>query len=97
MLKFAELADRTAKHLNVSPNFALKSIEAALQVLSEQFAQGEGVELGSFGEFRVREVPAHEGKNPHGGSFHIPTYRRPYFQPFRRLLKAMNPSREAKR
>ena len=62
-----ELVDAIAKKTELSKKDAEKALKAFTDVVAEELAKGEKIQLVGFGTFEVAERPAREGRNPRTG------------------------------
>lgn len=66
-MKKAELIAAMAAKAGMKKTDAQKAIDAFIEVVSEELAAGEKVQLTGFGTFEVSERAAREGRNPQSG------------------------------
>ncbi len=82
----SELIDTYATEAGISRQRAAVIVDAFFSALTEALAQGNRVELRSFGNFSVREYRSYEGRNPKTGeTVFVPEKRLPYFKPSAQL------------
>lgn len=62
-----DLADRIASD-GLSKADARKLVDSVFSAIAEAAAKGEEVSLNGFGKFKVKDVPAREGRNPSTGA-----------------------------
>ena len=63
-----ELIDAVAAGAGVSKNEASKTVQAALDVITEAVSRGEAVQLIGFGAFSQGQRAARTGRNPTTGA-----------------------------
>ena len=63
----AELVAAIAEKTELSKKDAEKALKAFTDVVSEELAKGEKIQLVGFGTFEVSERAAREGRNPQTG------------------------------
>ncbi|MDD7388357.1 MAG: HU family DNA-binding protein [Lachnospiraceae bacterium] len=66
-MKKAELIAAMAAKAGIKKTDAQKALDAFIEVVSEELAAGEKVQLTGFGTFEVAERAAREGRNPQSG------------------------------
>lgn len=66
-MKKAELVDAIAKKAEIKKVEAQKVLEAFIEVVGDELAAGEKVQITGFGTFEVSERAAREGRNPQSG------------------------------
>ena len=66
-MKKAELIAAMAAKAGMKKTDAQKALDAFIEVVSEELAAGEKVQLTGFGTFEVSERAAREGRNPKSG------------------------------
>lgn len=65
-------------------------LEASIATLTEKAAAGEDAVLPGFGKFKVKDVPARQGRNPGTGAvIDIPASRKLSFTPAKALKEAL--------
>ena len=85
-----ELAAAVAEKAGVSKADAAKALNAFFEVVSEELAKGEAVQIIGFGTFEVAEYQARTGRNPQTGApLEIPGGKRPKFTAGASLKKAV--------
>jgi integration host factor subunit beta len=78
----SELIDKYAEDAGISRQRAAVIVDAFFTSLTDALADGNRVELRSFGNFSVREYRSYEGRNPKTGeTVFVPEKRLPYFKP----------------
>jgi DNA-binding protein HU-beta len=63
-----ELIDHVAGVTGVGKDGVKKVLDASLSTISEKAAKGEDVALAGFGQFKVKDTPARQGRNPATGA-----------------------------
>ncbi|MCI7098408.1 MAG: HU family DNA-binding protein [Lachnospiraceae bacterium] len=66
-MKKAELIAAMAAKAGIKKTDAQKVLDAFIEVVSDELAAGEKVQLTGFGTFEVAERAAREGRNPQSG------------------------------
>lgn len=66
-MKKAELVAAIAAKADIKKADAQKALDAFVEVVGEELAKGEKIQLTGFGTFEVSERAAREGRNPHSG------------------------------
>lgn len=62
-----ELADTLASQTGSTKADARKAVDLVLAAIADAAAKGEEVSLNGFGKFKVKDVPARDGRNPANG------------------------------
>jgi len=87
----AELADRIAAATGGTKADARRNADAVLAAIADAVAAGEEVSLNGFGKFKVKDVPAREGRNPAtGAAMTIAAARKLSFAPAKALKDKVN-------
>ena len=85
-----ELAVGVAERSGLDNGQAKAAVEATLEEISKQMADGNEVRLTGFGKFSAVQRPAREGRNPQtGASMQIAAKRVPKFSAGAELKKAV--------
>jgi len=63
----AELADKLAVETCVTKADAKKTLDAVFGAIGDAATAGEQISLNGFGNFKVKDSPAREGRNPSTG------------------------------
>ena len=66
-MKKAELIAAMAAKAGIKKTDAQKALDAFIEVVSDELAAGEKIQLIGFGTFEVAERAAREGRNPQSG------------------------------
>ena len=83
----AEIAEKT----ELSKKEAEKALKAFTDVIAEELAKGEKIQLVGFGTFEVSERAAREGRNPKTGeTIQIAASKTPKFKPGKALKDQVN-------
>ena len=64
----SDLADLLAGQTGATKVDARKTIDLVFAAITDAVAKGEEVSLNGFGKFKVKDVPAREGRNPATGA-----------------------------
>ena len=63
-----ELLAQVAATTGMNQEGVRKVLDAAFAAITEQAGRGETVALAGFGQFKVKESPARQGRNPASGA-----------------------------
>ena len=86
-----ELVVAMAEKTELSKKDAEKALKAFTDVVAEELAKGEKIQLVGFGTFEVVERPAREGRNPKTGeSMKIAASKAPKFKAGKALKDGVN-------
>ena len=86
-----ELVAAMAEKTELSKKDAEKALKAFTDVVAEELAKGEKIQLVGFGTFEVAERPAREGRNPKTGeSMKIAASKAPKFKAGKALKDMIN-------
>lgn len=86
-----ELIAAIAEKAELSKKDAEQSLKAFIDVVSEELAKGEKVQLVGFGTFEVSERAAREGRNPQSGEpMKIAASKAPKFKAGKALKDSIN-------
>ena len=94
-MKKKDLVDHLVSKVggNVSKSDTTAIVEALFKTIADSIVNEGSFQLIGFGSFKVREVDAHDGRNPRTGEkLHIPKTRRISFNPSQTLKEAANAS-----
>lgn len=87
----AELVAAVAEKANVTKKAAEESVNAFVEVVTEELVKGEKVQLVGFGSFEVRKRAARKGRNPQSGEeIKIPASKAPVFKAGKALKDTVN-------
>ena len=67
MVNNSDLADHLASATGATKADARKAVDLVFSAITDAAAKGEEVSLNGFGKFKVKDVPAREGRNPATG------------------------------
>ncbi|MDD6071730.1 MAG: HU family DNA-binding protein [Clostridiales bacterium] len=86
-----ELVVAMAEKTELSKKDAEKALKAFTDVVAEELAKGEKIQLVGFGTFEVADRPAREGRNPKTGeSMKIAASKAPKFKAGKALKDVVN-------
>jgi DNA-binding protein HU-beta len=63
----SELVDKVAAEAVLEKAQARKAVDALVSVVTAAAKDGDGVAMAGFGQFKVKETPARQGRNPSTG------------------------------
>jgi DNA-binding protein HU-beta len=87
----SELVAAMAEKTELSKKDAEKALKALVDVITEELAKGEKIQLVGFGTFDIAERAAREGRNPQtGDAMKIPASKAPRFKAGKALKDAVN-------
>ena len=85
-----ELVAAVAEKSGLSKKDSEKAINATLEAITADLAEGGKIQLVGFGAFEVKERPARMGRNPKTGeAMEIAASRTPQFKPGKALKDAV--------
>jgi len=86
-----ELVAAIAEKTELSKKEAEKALKAFTDIVAEELAKGEKIQLVGFGTFEVSERAEREGRNPRTKeAIIIPASRAPKFKPGKALKEQIN-------
>ena len=86
-----ELVAAMAEKTELSKKDAEKALKAFTDVVAEELAKGEKIQLVGFGTFEVADRPAREGRNPKTGeTMKIAASKAPKFKAGKALKDQVN-------
>ncbi|MFC3671224.1 HU family DNA-binding protein [Novosphingobium pokkalii] len=86
-----ELVDAVAASQGIAKAEVRKTVDAVFAAIAEAAAKGEEISLNAFGKFKVKDVPAREGRNPSTGEpIQIAASRKLSFAPAKALKDKLN-------
>ena len=86
----SDLADRIASD-GLTKADARKLVDSVFAAITEAATQGEEVSLNGLGKFKVKDVPAREGRNPStGAAIQIAASRKLSFSPAKSVKDKLN-------
>ncbi len=86
-MNMAELVARVATDVGIEKTQARKTVEAVLAAVTDAAKAGEPVALSGFGQFKVKDKPAREGRNP--ATIRLLRPRPPSIPPSLRRIRAV--------
>ena len=87
----AELVEAMAKKIAQTKKVTEESLNAFIEVVTEELEKGEKVQLVGFGSFEVIKRAARKGKNPQTGEeIKIPASKLPKFKAGKALKDVVN-------
>ncbi|GBQ30279.1 HU family DNA-binding protein [Gluconacetobacter azotocaptans] len=90
-MKITELVDHIANAADLSKTDARKAVDALVAAVTHAAKAGDEVTLPDLGKFRVKDVPAREGRNPAtGATITIAASRKLTFTPAKALRDSLN-------
>lgn len=86
-----DLISAIAEHSELSKKDAEKALKAFTDVVTQELAKGEKIQLVGFGTFEVSERAAREGRNPQTGAvMNIAASKAPKFKAGKSLKDIVN-------
>jgi DNA-binding protein HU-beta len=86
-----ELIGAIAEKTGMDRNSAAAAVDAAFEAIAATLKSGEEVKIAGFGNFKVVERSAREGRDPRTGApVQIKAAKRPRFSPGKALKDAVN-------
>ena len=90
-MKKADLISALAGKSGIKKVEAQKVIDALIEIIGDELAKGEKIQIAGFGTFEVSERPAREGRNPRSGeTLTIEASKSPRFKASKTLRDRMN-------
>ena len=87
----AELVAAVAAKTGETKKAAESTVNAFVEVITEELAKGEKIQLVGFGSFEVKKRAARKGRNPQTGEeIKIPASKAPAFKAGKALKDAVN-------
>lgn len=87
----ADIADQVAQAHKLSKADARKHVDAVFSAIADAAAKGEEISLNAFGKFKVKDMPAREGRNPAtGAAMQIAASRKLAFVPAKAVKDKLN-------
>ena len=87
----SELIEKIAADNSLTKAAAKAVVDGVLKAIADAAVAGEEVNFPGFGKFKVKESPAHEGRNPStGATVHIAASKKVSFQPAKALKDRIN-------
>jgi DNA-binding protein HU-beta len=89
-MNFSDLIAAVSADTGMAKEGVKKILEASIATLAAKAAAGEDAVLPGFGQFKVKDVPARQGRNPATGAvIDIPASRKVTFAPAKALKDAL--------
>ena len=86
-----QLIDKIAKENNLTKKQVAQTVDAMLAAIEGALIAGESVQFIGFGTFAVKEIAAHNGRNPRTGEVvEIPATRRVSFSASKGIKDKLN-------
>ena len=86
-----QLIDKIAKENDLTKKQVAVTVDALIAAIGDALATGESVQFLGFGTFSVKEIAAHNGRNPRTGEVvEIAASRRPTFSASKALKDKLN-------
>ena len=86
-----DLVNVVAAEANLSKKAAEAAVNATLAAVADALKNGDKVQLIGFGTFEVKDVAAHEGRNPKTGeTIQIAASKKPSFTASKALKDSVN-------
>ncbi len=87
----SELVDHVATSAGLEKAQARKAIDAVTSAIMAAAKSGDSVALAGFGQFKVKDTPARQGRNPATGqTIEIAAARKLTFAPAKAVKDALN-------
>ncbi|MCB8882712.1 HU family DNA-binding protein [Acidisoma cellulosilytica] len=89
-MTFNELIAHVSGKTGMAKEGVKMILETSIATLTEKAIAGEDATLPGFGQFKVKDVPARQGRNPStGATMDIPASRKVAFTPAKALKDAL--------
>ena len=86
-----QLIDKIAKENNLTKKQVAETVDAMIAAIGDALVAGDSVQFLGFGTFSVKEIAAHNGRNPRTGEVvQIAASRRPAFSASKALKDKLN-------
>ncbi|MBS89858.1 HU family DNA-binding protein [Sphingobium sp.] len=86
-----DLAEKIAGDNGLSKADARKLVDAVFAAIADAAAAGEEIALNGFGKFKVKDMPAREGRNPStGATIQIAAAKKLGFTPAKAVKDKLN-------
>lgn len=90
-MKQSELVAEVAENAALSKTRADAAVKAVFRAIGDAAQRGDSIMISGFGNFRVKDRPARQGRNPTTGeSVAIPARRVLTYKPAAALAQALN-------
>lgn len=87
----ADIANNLAANLGLDKAQARKLVDAVFIAIADAASAGEDVSLNGFGKFKVKDMPARDGRNPAtGATIQIAAARKITFTPAKAVKDRLN-------
>ena len=87
----SDLADGIAAANGITKADARKIVDGVFAAIADAAAKGEEVSLNGFGKFKVKDMPAREGRNPStGATIQIAAAKKLGFTPAKAVKDKLN-------
>ena len=87
----SDLADKLAAETGTTKADARKAVDAVFTAIAEAASKGEEISLNGFGKFKVKDLPAREGRNPSSGeTIQIAASKKLTFAPAKAVKDRLN-------
>ncbi|QJU58415.1 HU family DNA-binding protein [Sphingomonas sp. AP4-R1] len=87
----SDLADKLAAETGATKADARKAVDAVFTAIAEAASKGEEISLNGFGKFKVKDLPAREGRNPSSGeTIQIAASKKLTFAPAKAVKDRLN-------
>jgi DNA-binding protein HU-beta len=89
-VKTTDLIDHVASEADMEKSAAKRAVEAVLTGIVDAARKGDEVHLTGFGKFKVKDIPARQGRNPAtGATLKIAASRKLGFTPAKQVKDAL--------
>ncbi|WAP66805.1 HU family DNA-binding protein [Jiella pelagia] len=86
-----DIADKIASEQNLSKTQAKAIVESVFKEIASAANSGEETSIPGFGKFKVKDVPARDGRNPAtGGTIKIAASRKLTYTPAKAVKDVLN-------
>lgn len=90
-MNMSELIDHVASEAGLEKAQARRAVDAFVSAISGAAKSGDSVALAGFGQFKVKDSPARQGRNPATGqTIEIAAARKLVFAPAKAIKDALN-------
>ena len=87
----SDLIVQLAHKMDIPTRQATSIVNTLIDTMSDTLAQGENIEIRSFGSFTVKDYGAYIGRNPKSGeTFKVKPKKLPFFKVGRELRERVN-------
>jgi DNA-binding protein HU-beta len=87
----SELIDHVASHAGLEKTQVRKAIDGLVSAITTAAKGGDSVALSGFGQFKVKDTPARQGRNPAtGATIEIAAARKLTFTPAKAVKDLLN-------